>query len=195
MEVRPVLFVLLLVSSVNGYNIKINPIVKTSVTNLKNTGDNNSIQLATITNSTILQAAVPQQLYQSHYNELLSTSVILVIFSFLFIILSVIITKITLVLFKLNQRISQIEVRIQWYSSTTRNWYSWILWSYLSFSEKSTFYILSPNWLSASKWDQLSWWSFFSCSTFIWTLTDIYTRYGSTILLLLISTHFIIQSC
>ena len=146
MEVRPVLFVLLLVSSVSGYNIKINPIVKTSVTNLKNTGDNNSIQLSTITNSTILQAAVPQQLYQSHYNELLSTSVILVIFSFLFIILSVIITKITLVLFKLNQRISQIEVRIQWYSSTTRNWYSWILWSYLSFSEKSTFWdILSPN--------------------------------------------------
>ena len=107
------LFVLLLVSSVSGYNIKINPIVKTSVTNLKNTGDNNSIQLSTITNSTILQAAVPQQLYQSHYNELLSTSVILVIFSFLFIILSVIITKITLVLFKLNQRISQMEARIQ----------------------------------------------------------------------------------
>ena len=120
MEVRPVIFVLLLVSSVSGYNIKINPKVKTSVTNLKNTGEHNSIQLSTITNSTILQAAVPQQLYQSHYNELLSTSVILVIFSFLFIILSVIITKITLVLFKLNQRISQMEARIQWYSSTTR---------------------------------------------------------------------------
>ena len=39
MEVRPVLFVLLLVSSVSGYNIKINPIVKTSATNLKNTGE------------------------------------------------------------------------------------------------------------------------------------------------------------
>ena len=39
MEVRPVIFVLLLVSSVSGYNIKINPIVKTAVTNLKNTGD------------------------------------------------------------------------------------------------------------------------------------------------------------
>ena len=83
----------------------------------------------------------------------------------------------------------------KWDSSITRVWYSWIVWSYLSFSEKSTFYILSPNWLSASKWDQLSWWSFFSCSTFIWTLTDIYTRYGSTILLLLISTYFIIQPC
>ena len=106
------IFVLLLVSSVSGYNIKINPIVKTSVTNVKNTGEHNSIQLSTITNSTILQA-LPQQLYQSHYNELLSTSVILVIFSFLFIILSVIINKITLALFKLNQRISQMEARIQ----------------------------------------------------------------------------------
>ena len=104
------IFVLLLVSTCVSYNIKINPIVKT---NLKNTGEHNSIQLSTITNSTILQAAVPQQLYQSHLNELLSTSAILVIFSFLFIILSVIITKITLVLFKLNLRISQIEVRIQ----------------------------------------------------------------------------------
>ena len=81
MEVWPVLFVLLLVSSVNGYNIRINPIVKTSVTSLKNQGDNNSIQFSSISNSTILQA-VPQQLYQSHYNELLSTSVILVIFTF-----------------------------------------------------------------------------------------------------------------
>ena len=112
MEVWPVLFVLQIVSSVKGYNIIINPIVKTSVTSLKNQGDNNSIQFSSISNSTILQA-VPQQLYQSHYNELLSTSVILVIFTFLFIILSVIINKLTLALFKLNQRISQIEVRIQ----------------------------------------------------------------------------------
>ena len=94
-----------------------------------------------------------------------------------------------------HYKLIQQEVRIQWDSSITRVWYSWIVWSYLSFSEKSTFYILSPNWLSASKWDQFSWWSFFSCSTFIWTLTDIYTRYGSTILLLLISTNFIIQQC
>ena len=146
LELRSVISVLILVSTCVSYNIKINPIVKTSVNNLKNTGEHNSIQLSTITNSTILQAAVPQQLYQCHLNELLSTSAILVIFSFLFIILSVIITKITLVLFKLNLRISQIEVRIQWYSSTIRNWYSWILCSYLSFSEKSTFWdILSPN--------------------------------------------------
>ena len=32
-------FVLLLVSSVSGYNIKINPIAKTAVTNSKNTGE------------------------------------------------------------------------------------------------------------------------------------------------------------
>ena len=105
--------VLFLVSACVNYNIKINPIVKTSVNNLKNTGEHNSIQLSTITNSTILQAAVPHQVYQSHLNELVSTSAILVIFSVLFIILSVIITRITLVLFKLNLRISQIEVRIQ----------------------------------------------------------------------------------
>ena len=116
MEVWPVLLVLLLVSSVNGYNIRISPIVKTSVTSLKNQGDNNSIQYSSISNSTILQA-VPQQLYDSHYNELLSTSVILLIFAFLFIILAVIINKLTLALFKLSQRISQIEARIQWYSS------------------------------------------------------------------------------
>ena len=122
------IFVLLLVSSVSGYNIKINPIVKTSVTNLKNTGDNNSIQLSTITKSTILQA-VPQKLYQSHYNELLSTSVILVIFSFLFIILSVIITKITLVLFKLNKN----------KSDRSENSVIFILCFYLNFSEKSPF--------------------------------------------------------
>ena len=112
MEVWPVLLVLLLVSSVNGYNIRIRPIVKTSVTSLKNQGDNNSIQYSSISNSTILQA-VPQQLYDSHYNELLSTSVILLIFAFLFIILAVIINKLTLALFKLSQRISQIEARLQ----------------------------------------------------------------------------------
>ena len=138
MEVWPVLFVLLLVSSVNGYNIRINPIVKTSVTSLKNQGDNNSIQFSSISNSTILQA-VPQQLYQSHYNELLSTSVILVIFTFLFIILSVIINKLTLALFKLNQRISQIEARIQWYSSDTRSDIREYFLAYLSFSENLLF--------------------------------------------------------
>ena len=111
MEVWPVLL-LLLVSSVNGYNIRISPKIKTSVTSLKNQGDNNSIHYSSISNSTILQA-VPQQLYDSHYNELLSTSVILLIFALLFIILAVIINKLTLALFKLSQRINQIETRIQ----------------------------------------------------------------------------------
>ena len=111
MEVWPVLL-FLLVSSVNGYNIRISPKIKTSVTSLKNQGDNNSIHYSSISNSTILQA-VPQQLYDSHYNELLSTSVILIIFAILFIILSVIINKLTLALFKLSQRINQLEARLQ----------------------------------------------------------------------------------
>ena len=118
MEVWPVLL-FLLVSSVNGYNIRISPKIKTSVTSLKNQGDNNSIHYSSISNSTILQA-VPQQLYDSHYNELLSTSVILIIFALLFIILSVIINKLTLALFKLSQRVNQLETRLQWYSSDTR---------------------------------------------------------------------------
>ena len=110
MEVWPVLLVLLLVSSVNGYNIRISPIVKTSVTSLKNQGHNNSIHYSSISNSTILQA-IPQQLYDSHYNELLSTGVILTIFALVFIILSVIIYKLTLALFKLSQRVNQLETR------------------------------------------------------------------------------------
>ena len=81
MEVRTLISVLFLVSVCVSYNIKINPVVKTSVNNLKNTGEHNSIQLSTITNSTILKAAVPHQVY-----ELFSTSAILVIFSVLFII-------------------------------------------------------------------------------------------------------------
>ena len=117
MEVWPVLL-FLLVSSVNGYNIRISPKIKTSVTSLKNQGDNNSIHYSSISNSTILQA-VPQQLYDSHYNELLSTSVILIIFAILFIVLSVIINKLTLALFKLSQRVNQLETKLQWYSSDT----------------------------------------------------------------------------
>ena len=132
MEVWPVLL-FLLVSSVHGYIIRISPRIKTSVTSLKNQGDNNSIHYSSISNSTILQA-IPQQLYDSHYNELLSTSVILTIFALVFIILSVIINKLTLALFKLSQRINQLETRLQWYSSDTRpdiHGY----FDYLSFSE------------------------------------------------------------
>ena len=114
MTLRTLISILFLVSFSDSYNIKINPVVQTSVQNIQNSGDHNTIQLSTITNSTILQAAVPHQVYQSHLNELYSTSAILVIFSVLFIILSVIITRITLVIFKLNLRLNHLEVRIQW---------------------------------------------------------------------------------
>ena len=114
MDLRTLITILSLVLFSSSYNIKINPVVKTSVQNIKNSGDHNTIQLSTITNSTILQAAVPHQIYQSHLNELYSTSAILEIFSVLFIILSVIITRITLVIFKLNLRLNHLEVRIQW---------------------------------------------------------------------------------
>ena len=93
MDLRTLITILSLVLFSSSYNIKINPVVKTSVQNIKNSGDHNTIQLSTITNSTILQAAVPHQIYQSHLNQLYSTSAILVIFSVLFIIISVIITK------------------------------------------------------------------------------------------------------
>ena len=46
--------------------------VQTSVQNIKNSGEHNTIQLSTITNSTILQAAVPHQIYQSHPCDFLS---------------------------------------------------------------------------------------------------------------------------
>ena len=114
MDLRTLITILSLVLFCASYNIKINPVDKTSVQNIKNSGDHNTIQLSTITNSTILQAAVPHQIYQSHKNELYSTSAILVIFSVLFIILSVIITRLTLVIFKLNLRLNHLEVRIQW---------------------------------------------------------------------------------
>ena len=104
------ILVFLLVTSIHSYNIRISPRIHTSVTSLKNQGDNNSIQYSSISNSTILQA-IPQQIYDTHYNELLSTSVILTIFSAVFIILSVIINKLTLALFKLSQRVNQLETR------------------------------------------------------------------------------------
>ena len=92
--------------------MKINSIVKTQVLNIKNSGDHNSIQLASITNTTILQTAVPHQLYQSHLNELYSTLAILVTFSVMFLILSVTLTKVALVIFKLNMRINNLEAVI-----------------------------------------------------------------------------------
>ena len=75
-----------------GYSIRINPVVKTQVQAIKNQGNQNKIQLQNISNSTILQA-VPSQLYQSHLNELYSTSAVLIVFGFLFMIISVIATN------------------------------------------------------------------------------------------------------
>ena len=94
-----------------AYNIKISPKIHTQVTNLKNQGDNNSIQFSSITNSTILQATT-KQVYDTHYNELLSTSAFLSILAVVFIILAVIINKLTLAIFKLSLAQSY-SVRIQ----------------------------------------------------------------------------------
>ena len=110
MELWAILVLLLVTSFLqsHSYNIRISPKIHTSVTNLKNQGDNNSIQFSSITNSTILQATT-QQVYDTHYNELLSTSVFLTILAVVFIILSVVINKLTLAIFKLSLRVTQLE--------------------------------------------------------------------------------------
>ena len=108
MGLKILLIFLAVVNCVTSYSIKINPILNTKVQNVKNTGDNNSIQLAQISNRTILQQ-IPSQVYQSHLNELWSTTGVLVSFSLVFIILSVTITKQALVIFKLNLRVNNLE--------------------------------------------------------------------------------------
>ena len=104
------ILVFLLVTSAHSYNIRISPKIHTSVTRLKNQGDNNSIHYSSISNSTILQA-IPKQIYETHYNELLSTSVFLTILAVVFIILSVVINKLTLAIFKLSLTVTQLECR------------------------------------------------------------------------------------
>ena len=91
-----------------AYNLKISPKIHTQVTNLQNRGDNNSIQFSAITNSTILQATT-QQVFDTHYNELLSTSVFLSIFAVVFLILAIIINRLTLTIFKLSLRVTILE--------------------------------------------------------------------------------------
>ena len=93
MGLRTLFIVLAVVQCITSYNIKI----KTQVQNVKNSGDNNNIQLATITNSTILQS-ISSQVYKLHLNELWSTTAILVT-----------LTKQALVIFKLNMRINNLE--------------------------------------------------------------------------------------
>ena len=107
MELKTLL-VLILVSNIHCYNIRVDPRIKTSVNNLQNKGSNNSIKLSQITNSTIFQA-LPEAILTSHSNELISTSIILSAFAIVFCILSAIINKIVLSVFKLNQRITQLE--------------------------------------------------------------------------------------
>ena len=73
MELGAILVLLLVTSFLqsHSYNIKISPKIHTSVTSLKNQGNNNSIQFSSITNSTILQATT-KQIYDTHYNELVN---------------------------------------------------------------------------------------------------------------------------
>ena len=107
MELKAVLL-LVLVSSIHSYNIRVDPRIKTTVNNLQNKGSNNSIRFSQITNSTILQA-LPEAILTSHANELISTSIILSVFAIIFCILSAITNKIVLSVFKLNQRVTQLE--------------------------------------------------------------------------------------
>ena len=108
MGLKTLLIFLAVVQCVTSYSIKINPVLKTKVQNVKNTADNNNIQLAQISNSTILQS-IPSQVYQSNLTDLWSTTGVLVSFSLVFIILSVTVTKQALVIFKLNMRINNLE--------------------------------------------------------------------------------------
>ena len=98
MELWTILGFLLVISFSQSYayNIKISPKIHTQVTNLKNQGDNNTIQFNSIANST-------------HYNELLSTTTFLSILAVVFIILAITINKLTLAIFKLSLRVTLLE--------------------------------------------------------------------------------------
>ena len=97
-----------IISSASPYSLKINPQIKTAVNSLSANGQNNKVSLSQVYNSTILQA-IPEQLASSHYNEIISFSVILVIFSIAFLILGKIINQQTLTIFKLHQRLANLE--------------------------------------------------------------------------------------
>ena len=98
----------LVMSQSYAYNLKISPKIHTQVTNLQNRGDNNSIHFSSITNSTILQATT-QQVFDTHFNELLSTSIFLSVFGVVFLILAVTINKLTLTIYKLSLRVTVLE--------------------------------------------------------------------------------------
>ena len=98
----------LVISQSYAYNLKISPKIHTQVTNLQNRGDNNSIHFSSITNSTILQETT-QQVFDTHFNELLSTSIFLSVFGVVFLILAVTINKLTLTIYKLSLRVTVLE--------------------------------------------------------------------------------------
>ena len=70
------IFLCCILSSVNGYSLKINPHIQTAVNTLQAKGQNNTLSFSQISNSTILNA-IPSQIHASHQNELISFSVIL----------------------------------------------------------------------------------------------------------------------
>ena len=97
-----------IISSASPYSLKINPQIKTAVNSLSANGQDNKVSLSQVYNSTIFQA-IPEQLASSHYNEIISFSVVLVIFSIAFLILGKIINQQTLTIFKLHQRLANLE--------------------------------------------------------------------------------------
>ena len=103
-----ILGIFLVISQSYAYNLKISPKIHTQVTNLQNRGDNNSIHFSSITNSTILQETT-QQVFDTHFNELLSTSIFLSVFGVVFLILAVTINKLTLTIYKLSLRVTVLE--------------------------------------------------------------------------------------
>ena len=97
-----------IISSASPYSLKINPQIRTAVNSLSATGQDNKVSLSQVYNSTIFQA-IPEQLASSHYNEIISFSVILVIFSVAFLILGKVINQQILSIYKLHQRLANLE--------------------------------------------------------------------------------------
>ena len=102
------IFLCCILASVNSYSLKINPHIQTAVNTLQATGQNNSLSFSQISNSTILNA-IPSQIHASHQNELISFSVILVIFTIAFLILGKIISQHVLATYKLHLRLAKLE--------------------------------------------------------------------------------------
>ena len=103
-----IVYLCFLISNILGYQIRINPNIRTAVNTLQATGTNNSLQFSQITNSTILNA-LPAQIQQSHANELISFTIILSIFALIFSILAKIINQTVMATYKLHIRISHLE--------------------------------------------------------------------------------------